>query len=320
MSFVTVEAATVVCLRRRPGGSPGSVLKLGALALPDAWWQRLPPVMDFFNGWEVLMGQSECVNWLRSTRQQTVVMRYAGEFKFAGGTADDEDRGSLRATAERELREEYMLADLPPGAVKLHPFNIKQTKPIKGRSYVMHNFVALAEENPWLRDAALVGRTNRVLGERRERHAAACESGLFWEAALAEREALAPEVRVVEWVDMRRACWMLLTSKCAALTPVNDFQRQEFQRLGVEQRDPMFQTFATLAEIEAHANEAELLEHCAGFTASELAQQKAVELARFRKAHAKHPAASEGGGGAAEQAGAGGDAETATPGVPSPKL
>ena len=284
MSFITVEAATVVCLRRRPGGSPGSMLKLGSLSFPDQWWSRLPATMSFEHGWEVLMGQSECVNWLRSTLQQQVVMRYAGEFKFAGGGAEEGDC-NLRATAERELREEYMLGHLPPGSIKLHPFNVKQTKPIKGRSYVMHNFVALAHENPWLADPALTTSTNRVLQLRRDRFAAALESGTFWCAAREEREKLAPEVRVVEWVDMKQACWMLLTSKSEQLTPVNEFQQTEFARLGVTTRDPMFQTFATLSEIEAYRDEAALLSFCDSFGAEQQSAAAAEELARFSKKH-----------------------------------
>ena len=162
MSYTTVEAATVICLRHRIGGSPGAVLELGELALPSAWWSRLPDRIPFEAGWEVLMGQSECTNWLRSTRHKEAIMRYAGEFKFAGGTADPEDGDSLEATAKRELREEYELAHVPAAAIRLHPFNVKQTKPIQGRSYVMHNFVALASENPWLADAGLTHR-RRIL-------------------------------------------------------------------------------------------------------------------------------------------------------------
>ena len=134
-------------------------------------------------------------------------MRYAGEFKFAGGTADPEDGHSLEATAKRELREEYELAHVPPAAIRLHPFNVKQTKPIQGRSYVMHNFVALASENPWLADAGLTHRTNEP-----RREARALRSGgvgrVLGGATPAERAALAPEVRAVEWLPMKQAAWM----------------------------------------------------------------------------------------------------------------
>jgi hypothetical protein len=38
----------------------------------------------FVSSWQVLMAQSEVVNWIRSSREQTSVMRYAGEWKVGG--------------------------------------------------------------------------------------------------------------------------------------------------------------------------------------------------------------------------------------------
>ena len=167
------------------------------------------------------MGQSECTNWMRSTEVKEAVMRYAGEFKFAGGTVDAQDGGSLEATAKRELREEYELHDVAPEHIRLRAFNVKQTKPVRGRSYVMHNFVALASENPWLSDDRVTGQVNASLAAKRERFAAAsAPGGQFWGTSGAERAALAPEVRCVEWLPLKRAAWMLLTSKAAHLTPV----------------------------------------------------------------------------------------------------
>ena len=78
---------------------------------------------------------------------------------------------------------------------------------------------------------------------------------------------------------------MLLTSKSEHLTPVNIFQEQEFSRLGITSRDPMFQTFATLAEIELYADEAALLKHCASFGEKQQNAAKAAELERFSKKH-----------------------------------
>ena len=49
---------------------------------------------------------------------------------------------------------------------------------------------------------------------------------------------------------------------CKTLVPVNDWQKLEFERLGIVKRDPMFQTFATLLDIERAASEAELLNAC----------------------------------------------------------
>ena len=154
---------------------------------------RMPSKIPFSGKWEVLMGQSECVNWLRSTPSKEAVMRYAGEFKFAGGTCDEGE--SLQVTATRELLEEFALEpSLHPSEIKLHPFNVKTTKVIKGRSYLMHNFVALASENKWLADDHLVEASNERLRTKRERFWKQLSAGEFFEASSKEREQIAPEV------------------------------------------------------------------------------------------------------------------------------
>ena len=188
-----VKAATVVCLRHNAHGSP-SYLDLNRLGIPPSWWMgRLPPKIPISGKWEVLMGQSECVNWLRSTPGKEAVMRYAGEFKFAGGTCDEGE--SLQATAIRELLEEFALEpSLHPSEIKLHPFNVKTTKVIKGRSYLMHNFVALASENKWLAHEHLVEASNERLRSRRERFRKQMSTGEFFQASPKQRESIAPEV------------------------------------------------------------------------------------------------------------------------------
>ena len=45
-----------------------------------------------------------------------------------------------------------------------------------------------------------------------------------------------------------------LTSKSERLTPVNAFQASEFHA-GIASRDPMFQTFATLMEVEGRGGD-----------------------------------------------------------------
>eukprot|EP01052_Picozoa_sp_SAG31_P038106 SAG31_NODE_5031_length_2792_cov_2.309320_3_plen_95_part_00 len=55
---------------------------------------------------QVLMGQAEVVNWLRSTPVHQAPMRYAGEYKFAGGVVDEGE--SVAAAGLRELEEEFL--------------------------------------------------------------------------------------------------------------------------------------------------------------------------------------------------------------------
>ena len=35
-----------------------------------------------------MLAQNEVINWLRSSADKTVPMRYAGEYKFAGGNIE----------------------------------------------------------------------------------------------------------------------------------------------------------------------------------------------------------------------------------------
>jgi len=76
-------------------------------------------------------------------------MRYPGEYKFAGGAVDTNE--SLEAAARRELEEEFLC--VVPQEAKLRLFDIKQTRPVQNTSYIMHNFLVLESENPWLTDA-----------------------------------------------------------------------------------------------------------------------------------------------------------------------
>eukprot|EP01043_Picozoa_sp_COSAG02_P071749 COSAG02_NODE_13236_length_1422_cov_0.739985_1_plen_167_part_00 len=106
--------------------------------------------MVFDCGWEVLCGQSVVVNYMRSSPDKLVTMRYAGEYKLAGGNVDQGE--TIAAAAFRELSEEFGTVGqpIPVDSVVLRPFVTKQTRPIRSRSNLMHNFVALADENEWL--------------------------------------------------------------------------------------------------------------------------------------------------------------------------
>ncbi len=82
--------------------------------------------------------------------------RYAGEWKLPGGNVDKGE--TVESAARRELTEEFLKPahlTLPDNAV-LRPFTTKQTRPIRSLSNLMHNFVALEDENPWLAQDDLV--------------------------------------------------------------------------------------------------------------------------------------------------------------------
>ena len=175
------EASTVVCLRATGDSTPQILTRAevlqGAEEMSVEEDNRMEMIFGdrdeivFTSGWEILMGQREVTNWLRSTAESLAVMRYGGEFNFAGGGVDAGE--SLDDAAERELREEFGLTN--DAAVSLRGFSVKQTRPIKDRSNIMHNFVALADENPWLRDYDV----HAVNTAKRATHAGLLQSGEF---------------------------------------------------------------------------------------------------------------------------------------------
>ena len=196
-----VEAATVLCLRARPDGPSPRELRAGNYALNKEAQKQLGEfAYNFRSGMQVLMGQSEVVNWVRSTPEEHTIMRYAGEYKFAGGSKDPGEE--LIDTARRELSEEFSV-NVPLTAV-LRPFRVNSTRAIKGRSFLMYNYLAFADENPWLQelDTAAI---NRALQEKREHFERLVSSGRFWAMSKEEREAVSPEVHRVDWLDLADA-------------------------------------------------------------------------------------------------------------------
>lgn len=269
------DSATVLCVRRRQGGEtltltpedcggaePGSWIR----GNKDIFGKELKLV--FSSGWEVLMGQAEVMNWLKSSPDKLSSMRYAGEWKLAGGNVDAGEE--ISAAARRELSEEFLapLGISVPATAKLRPFVTKQTRPIRSRSNLMHCFVALSDdaENKWLRNLD-VEAVNRGLALRRGRFAAMAAaadgtpSEAFWKLSRAEREAVTPEVREVAWMSLRDAVKHALSS----MSPnayVNDFQRAAFVKYKLSKRDPMFITAAILMELEGFPDTQSLTAQC----------------------------------------------------------
>ena len=249
------DSTTVICLRRAPDA--GVPKKASSTPFGAAMFAGRDDV-EFTSGWQVLMGQAEVKNWMRSGRDTDVTMRYPGEFKFAGGKVDEGE--SIREAGVRELAEEFLApigVQLPDDA-SIRPFLVKQTNPIRSKSNLMYNFLALERENPWLAELD-VDQVNAGLAERRAAHAALVESGAFWEMDQAEKEAVAPEIRQLAWVDLHQAFSMTLATMNDEVQHINDFQREEFERYGVKRRDPMFMSAVTLFELEAFPNEESLM-------------------------------------------------------------
>merc|ERR1711988_1658816 len=61
---------------------------------------------------------------------------------------------------------------------------------------------------------------------------------------------VAPEVRELCWLPLADAIFLALSTMVAGgtLHHVNDWQKDEFERLGIKQRDPMYMTAVSLME------------------------------------------------------------------------
>jgi hypothetical protein len=73
------DAAVVVVARNRKDGRHTRTLDR------EAFFYPVSEPMAFDAGWEVLLGQNEVINWLRSEPGKPRTMRYPGEWKLPGG-------------------------------------------------------------------------------------------------------------------------------------------------------------------------------------------------------------------------------------------
>ena len=254
-NVVVVDAATVVPVRIDPTLS-GTAREKVVLNFKDynlteeAQTQLKDFNWEFKSKLQVLLGQSEVVNWVRSESPDKVsLMRYGGEWKLPGGSKDHGE--TMEQTAIRELSEEFDVA-VPKEAV-LRPFRVNSTRVIQGKSYRMWNFVCLADENEWLNNIDVAALNRRLLRKRNDFFEKYAKNGSpFWKMNTHDREKVSPEVYQVSWMNLSDIIDTYLNSKHApgALVPTNSFQAEEFAKHGVKSRDPMYATMTTIRALE----------------------------------------------------------------------
>ncbi len=264
------DSGTVLLVRRRPGGPK----QLTAHDCGNSKFLRSQSVgvfgskgrIIFESGWEVLLGQSEVVNWLRTTPKKLATMRYGGEWKLAGGNVGEGE--TIVDAAFRELQEEFIdpLGLSLPKSTVLRPFVTKQTRPIRSRSNLMHCFVALESENKWLRNLDIDAINDGLRHRRREFERLSLNpdgtpTKKFYSLPESEREAVTPEVRQCKWVPLHDAVKFALSSMGEGVF-VNDYQKECFRKYGKKRRDPMFITAAILMELEGFPDSNSLIAHC----------------------------------------------------------
>ena len=136
-------AATIICVRRaaQPRSLAQRTIRREELVV-DAQGEagalgtmlKEKDSLVFESHLELLVAQSTVVNYYRSTDPDDLeLMRYAGEWKLAGG--GQEEGETLEQTAVRELREEYRIQGEPE--VALRPLGARQTRWIRGKSNLM---------------------------------------------------------------------------------------------------------------------------------------------------------------------------------------
>lgn len=165
------------------------------------------------------------------------------------------------------------MIELPENS-QLRPFRVNSTKAIQGKSYRMFNYVACADENAWLLNLD-VDQVNRQLQAKRDAFEGLLTSGRFWSLSKKDRERVSPEVRSVAWLDIKSAVEVCLTSKASEVRFVNGFQRTEFNKHGIKERDPMYASMMSILELEKFKSMQSIREKAPGFEAKSTKQAEA---------------------------------------------
>eukprot|EP00943_MAST-04B_sp_MAST-4B-sp1_P000207 g207.t1 len=255
---VVVDAATVVPVRIKPSCVDSNnkstflnykkynLTKEAAAQLGNFNW-------EFKSNLQVLLGQSEVVNWVRSKNiDNLTLMRYGGEWKLPGGSRDADE--TIEETARRELAEEFDIV-VPKDAI-LRPFRVNSTRVIQGKSYRMYNFVLIEDENPWLSEINIEDLNKRLYNKRTLFKQKYMKNNRFWSMPKHEREKVSPEVYQVAWMDLSDIIDIYLNSKHAigSYVPVNSYQAEQFKKYNIERRDPMYATMTTIRALEDAGN------------------------------------------------------------------
>ena len=115
----------------------------------------------------------------------------------------------------------------------------------------MWNYVALASENPWMKEYDDLTFFNNKLQERRDKFEVLINSGKFFSMTKEEKEEVSPEVHALEWVPLHKAVAMTLSTMVQGgmWYEVNNFQREQFKKFGIASTQRML--FRGLQERDA---------------------------------------------------------------------
>ena len=202
--------------------------------------------------WQALVHDSEVINWLKSTPVKLISMRFGGEFRLPGGNLDPGEE-PLEAVS-REIEEELLSAlpkkhqrTLPKDAV-LHPFCVRQTRPVRTKSNLIYFYVILEDENEWLRSID-TEQVNRSLKARRKKFTQIFLSPKWTKLTTEEKEKVAPETHSFTWMWLDDAMGTVLSANRPG-SYASEFQKREFDLWGVKRsREPAYMTVSILKTV-----------------------------------------------------------------------
>ena len=213
----------------------------------------------FISSWEVLMCQRQAINWLRSKSiTNTTQMRYPCEYNFAGGTCEANE--TIEETALRELCEEINIPQIPLEEANLKLFSVKQTRPVRGTSNIMYNFIMFANENKWLPSIDSINQSlhdketyfyeNIILNNNNDK---TLQDRFFNnDMPIEEKELISPEMHQVNWLPLDVGIRYSFTSMNRDLFIINEYQQEQFNKYHIKNRDPLFITMQVLCELEQY--------------------------------------------------------------------
>lgn len=218
--------ASVICLRsRKQAEQARSIIEESELAVDEHGGYGVISeflkngVVEFSSGLEILVGQSNVVNYLETSSRSTSFMSYPGEYMFAVfQSRKDETDANQRTTkkwrdaistphnthqqiARKALQQEF-LVNVPVSA-SFVPLVALQTRKIKGSSNMLVTFAAFSNnESSWLQTLD-VDSINMELDQRRQSVETMIQSGAWDSLPMQEREQIAPKMRRLCWLDLK---------------------------------------------------------------------------------------------------------------------
>mmetsp|Transcript_136842 Transcript_136842/g.236985 ORF Transcript_136842/g.236985 Transcript_136842/m.236985 type:complete len:399 (+) Transcript_136842:44-1240(+) len=264
--------ASVICLRfSQQAEQASSVIQESELAVDERGGYGV--ISEFLkngclelpSGLEILVGQSNVVDYLETSSSSTSLTSYPGEYMFAVfQSRKDETDANQRTTkkwrdaistphnthqqiARRALQQEFLVS--APASASFVPLVALQTRKIKGSSNMLVTFAEISNNaSSWLQTLD-VDSINTELDRRRQTVETMIQSGSWDSLPLQEKEKIAPKMRRLHWLDVTDCIRVMQESISWYFLPINEWQATEFAAHGLTVRSSMSSSLASLLKI-----------------------------------------------------------------------